>query len=193
MPLRVEPPDDAQDLQECDLRHRRAIRKLDVTRNPEGYVVVSVNYGELAPRLNEVVARAEELLPYGDYKLRSLEIPGLNFVAVHLADETSDLFFPVLPSGASQTTYRRAYARRRNWPRHCGMPPCRYSGTDTDTQAKGLQIINTPSWLWRDDDARRDRRSVEIIEAGQLASQITRAISSQVAISIVREDRIPLP
>jgi hypothetical protein len=146
MPLRVEPPDDAQDLQEsvisavgaqfgstptvsapypvetanlaavaagdilgglldtprwqCLVGGEEPRAAVDVTRDSEGYVVVSVNYGELAPRLNEVVARAEELLPHGDYELRSLEVPGLNFVAVHLAGETSDLFFPVLPSGA---------------------------------------------------------------------------------------------
>jgi hypothetical protein len=146
MSLRVESPDDAQDLQDsvisavgtqfghtptvsapypvetanletvaagdilgglvditrwqCLIGTEEPSAAVDVIRDQDHYVVVSINYGELAPRLNEVIRTAEQLLPQGDYELRSLEVPGLNFVAVHLVGEGSDLFFPILPSGA---------------------------------------------------------------------------------------------
>jgi hypothetical protein len=72
---------------------------VDVVRQAGDYVVVSINYGDLAPRFNEAAALADSLLGAGDYELSEIEIPGLHLAVARLIDtvDGSESLIPVLP------------------------------------------------------------------------------------------------
>lgn len=69
---------------------------VEVVREADDYVVVSVTTGDLAPSLNDAVLTAENLSDTDDFELRELEIPGLHFAAIHLVGRTRALFIPVV-------------------------------------------------------------------------------------------------
>lgn len=69
---------------------------VEVVRDADDYVVVSINTGDLAPSLNDAVLSAESLGDIEDFELRELEIPGLHFAAIHLIGRTKVLFIPVV-------------------------------------------------------------------------------------------------
>ena len=69
---------------------------IEVVRGTHDYDVVSVNWGELAPLLNEAVLAAERLVGDEDFELRELEVPGLHFSAIHLFGLERSLFLPII-------------------------------------------------------------------------------------------------
>jgi hypothetical protein len=71
---------------------------VDVIRQGDEYLVVSINRGELAPRLNEAIVTAEKRLDDDEYMLSEVEIPGLHLAAARLVSVASkaELLIPVL-------------------------------------------------------------------------------------------------
>lgn len=68
---------------------------VDLIEDEKDYVVVSINAGDLAPRISETVARAQNLAEDDDYELRGFEIPALHFAAVRLSGTRTEFFLPV--------------------------------------------------------------------------------------------------
>lgn len=87
---------------------------VDVVREADEYFVVSINYGDLAPRFNEAAALADSVLGVRDYALSEIEIPGLHVAVARLVDilDGSERFIPVLPlsDGAEPIDVMRVYS-----------------------------------------------------------------------------------